>query len=314
MIISDLDELIDTSGITTLEMEPETDSIESIGPTEFVPHDTPSPSGMYRRDISRFLFVDIETVPDWDRLDLFDLDIPNKPRTRTPVDQCPDVATIAEKKIDDIKAELRLAWPCPEWLGMFLDAEQKREKGPRAGVKDAVRSIMSEMDADLNAESAFIKKLSVNPQYCKIAALGFACGECDPKGMIGDEREMLEKFWSMAAMSNPIVGFNSNHFDLRAILTRSLILGIKPTRKLDVKPWSDSCLDLMVVLFGANGEQGMGLKKVARMYGINIKEEGCDGSHVYRLMQEDPEKVRRYVASDASLNRDLFRKIEGYFV
>lgn len=309
MVDSELDEVMDTSGIATLELD-EMDLIP--GPTEFIPKDRPTQNGSFRRDISRFLFVDIETVPDWDRLDLFDLEIPSKPRTRTPVEQCPDVATLAEKKIDDIKTELRLAWPCPEWLISFMDAEQKREKGPRSGVKDAVKSVMSEMDADLNAEAAFIKKLSVNPQYCKVAALGFACGEMPAKGMIGDEREMLEKFWAMAAMCNPIVGFNHNGFDLPVILVRSMILGVKPTRKLDISPWSDSCLDLMVKIFGKG--PAIGLKRLAGMYGLKVEEEGVDGSQVHKLIVDDPEKVRRYVASDVELSRDLFRKIEGYFV
>jgi hypothetical protein len=71
-------------------------------------------------------------------------------------------------------------------------------------VKDAVKSILSEMDADLNAESAFIKKLSVNPQYCKIAALGFTIGEDCVTGLIGDEREMLQRSASdLSAINGP---------------------------------------------------------------------------------------------------------------
>lgn len=307
---TDLDDVIDSSGIDLSdgELSTEVDEVPAMPETKassvVIGHG-------YRRDISRFLFVDIETVPDWDRLDLFDLDIPNKPRARTPIDKCPDIAVALEKTIEEIKLELRMTWPCSEWLGLVLDAETKRAK-PRAGVRDAVKSIISEMDADLNAESAFIKKLSVNPQYCKIAALGMAVGDDPVNGLIGDERAMLQRFWSLACVSSHIVGFNHCGFDLPVILVRSMILGVKPTRKLDISPWSDSCLDLMVKIFGKG--PAIGMKRLAGMYGLPIDEEGVDGSQVHKLIVEDPEKVRRYVMSDVMLTRNLFRKIEGYFV
>lgn len=301
----DLDEIIDTTGIATLD----DDDVEL--PQIVVPKDRPE-SSLHRRDISRFLFVDIETIPDWDRLHTFDLEVPGAPRKRTPAGECPDVQTFLGKTLDAIKAELRAIWPDSDWLVKLMDAESKKDK-PRAGVREAVNSLLKEMDADLNAEAAFNKKLSTNPLYNKIVALGLGRGESDPIGTVDEEVSMLNEFWECAAISNPLVGFNCNHFDFRTILIRSMLLGVRPSRKLDIKPWSDSCLDLMIVLFGGP-VPGMNLKAVARMYGMKIREEGVDGSQVSRLYAEDPQKLRRYVASDVELTRDLFRKIEGYFV
>jgi hypothetical protein len=91
-----------------------------------------------------------------------------------------------------------------------------------------------------------------------------------------------------------------------------MVLGVKPSRKLDISPWSDSCLDLMVKIFGKG--PAIGLKRLAGMYGLPVEEEGVDGSQVHKLIVDDPEKVRRYVMSDVMLTRELFRKMEGYFV
>lgn len=310
--MSDFDEAIDTSGITTLEgAQDDWDEILCPNGTAAVKITEDIQAGRHKRDISRFLFVDIETIPDWDRLDLFGLEVPAKPRERKPSDQCPDVGEVLGKTLDDIKTDLRVAWPCAEWVVKLLDTEAKAKK-PRAGVREAVQKLISEMEADQGAEAAFIKKMSVNPQYCKIAAMGLATGESKAVGIISSEAEMLEEFWAMASVSNPIVGFNHTSFDLPVILVRSMILGVEPTRKIDLKPWGGACLDLMVSLF-AKGP-AIRLKTLAKMYSLNVREEGCDGSQVHVIYQTDPDKLRRYVESDVELTRDLYRKIEGYFV
>jgi len=303
----DLDEVVDTTGFSLEfdegDYEPESES-------------TAKPAGfparaIGKRDLSRFLFVDIETIPDWDRIDAFGLDVPSKPKDRTPIEQCPDVTTTLDQAIGSIETDLVSIWPCAEWLVQVMDAEQKGKK--REGVRKAVQSLISKMDSDQNAEAAFIKKLSLNPQYCKIASIGVASGEESAISIVNDERTGLEEFWSRAAISNPIVGFNSNAFDLPSILVRSMILGVKPTRKLDLRAWSDSCLDLMRVIFG-NGPS-IKFKTLARMYGLKVLDEEGEGSKVNQWMLDgEYEKVRFYNCSDVELTRDLYRKIEGYFV
>lgn len=303
--MDDLDDVFDTSGIATLEDEPPERLPETAPET-----DLPFRGGRTKRDISRFLFVDIETIPDWDRLDSFGLEVPGVPRPRKPHGECPKIEDVLDQAIEQIKYDLNLHLPCDEWLADLIAAENNAKK-PRAGVRDAVKSLLSACASELTAEADFIKKLSVNPHYCKIAALGMAAGNSEAVGFIGDERTMLQEFWLMASISNPIVGFNHTNFDLPVILVRSMILGIEPTRKLDLKPWSDSCLDLMVSLFGRG--QAIKLKTLAKMLGLTVQAEGCDGSQVHKLIETDPEAVRRYVASDVELTRDLYRKMEGYF-
>lgn len=302
----DLDFSLDTTGVCLEDEPPVNEQLTETAPET----DLPFRGGRTKRDISRFLFVDIETVPDWDRLDTFGLEVPGVPRPRKPLAECPDIETVLDQAIEQIKYDLRLAWPCDEYLAAIIEAEQKAKK-PRAGVKDLVKSIRQEIENEINAEADFIKKLSVSPHYCKIAALGMAVGSSEAVGLIDDERTMLQEFWSMASISNPIVGFNHTSFDLPVILVRSMILGIEPTRKLDMKPWSDSCLDLMVSLFGRG--PAIKLKTLAKMLGLTVQAEGCDGSQVHKLIETDPEAVRRYVASDVELTRDLYRKMEGYF-
>ena len=128
------------------------------------------------------------------------------------------------------------------------------------------------------------------------------------------EMALLEFFWRMIANHSPIVGFNCLSFDLQVIKARSILLGVEPSRILNDSPYSsnrDVC-DLMLSRFGTRA-QPMGLKKLAKLYGIPVPAGDVSGSDVEELWRTDPEKLGEYVRSDVWITRELRRKWSGYF-
>lgn len=273
------------------------------------------------RTESTALFFDIETVPDYSRLESFGLDPLPKILPEAASAECPEIAALLKSGLEVIEKKLLTLNPTDEYLDAVASAEALAEK-PRVGVGKAVAAVRAARERVKNAAGDRRKLLSVTPEYCRIAALGWAvgsgrvesltCGEhadCDTT----DERELLTTFWSLALDARPLIGFNVLHFDLRVLFVRSALLGVMPSRLLDCRPYgSRDVLDLMLVRFGSVS-QAMGLKKLAPLYGIEVPAGDCDGSQVEELMRTDPNKVGLYVASDVAVTRELYRRMAGFF-
>jgi hypothetical protein len=146
--------------------------------------------------------------------------------------------------------------------------------------------------------------------------IGWAIGDDEPGASIpslndDDERRVLGGFWQHAKHLSPLIGFNILDFDLRVILVRSALLGVRPTRLFDTRPWGKDIVDLMRLRFPTG--KAMGLKKLARLYGFPVPAGDVDGSQVSELMQTNPDKLAEYVKSDIEITRQLYRFYCGYF-
>lgn len=129
---------------------------------------------------------------------------------------------------------------------------------------------------------------------------------------IEDEVKLLEEIWWSIAQARTLVGFNILHFDLPVILVRSALLGITPSRRINLSPYRNTeVCDLMMARWPKGGQ--MKLKAMARSLGIEIPAYDCDGSQVEHLYKTDPDKLRAYVTSDVSVTRDVHRTLSGYF-
>jgi predicted PolB exonuclease-like 3'-5' exonuclease len=178
---------------------------------------------------------------------------------------------------------------------------------------------------DQHAEAAAerCKLLSTTPEYCRIAAFGFACGVDEPQAMVVGEGgycevDVLTAFWQLAMDSkNPLIGFNCLGFDLPVIYVRSMLLGVQPTRQLDMKPWGKDVIDLYMCRFGGRGNTSKDrpgkLKDLARVLDIEVPAGDTDGGDVARLMRDDPVKVAEYVKSDIAVTRALHWMYRGFF-
>lgn len=280
----------------------------------------PRPTRKSRRAPQRrCLYIDIETVPDESRLELFGLPPLPEVQAETPRDGCPAVASVIGGTIDQIAETLRRVNPDGNWLSELMTAESHREK-PRAGVRQAIEKLLSERREIAGAADERRKLLSVTPEFCRVVALGWAVGGDRSESLTwGENAEhsarseavLLNEFWRLAGLYSPIVGYNVAGFDLPVLFTRSSLHGISPTKLIDLRPWGQDVVDLMALRYAKS--KAAKLKDLAKWMGIAVPADGVDGSQVHQLWQENPAKLGEYVRSDVEVTRALHEKFSGYW-
>lgn len=271
------------------------------------------------------LFLDIETIPDFSRLDLFDLP-PVTEYQETPADQLPSPAEFVTQDLPAAKQSLAGKFPAADWLNATEAAENATKK-PRKGMLDLIAGLRSAKRECEAAAADRNKLLSVTPEYCKIIAVGFhtinptdqpisyVVSDIGPHGRAMDEQYLLELIWEELASGCKVCGFGVLHFDLPTILTRSAMLGVLPSRRLNLSPWSNpDVLDLNVARFGTHGQRGMNLKHLCRLFGIVPPAGDVDGSMVLEMWQRSEiREIGQYVESDVVVEAELYRALSGYF-
>lgn len=271
-----------------------------------------------------FLYLDLETVPDEERMELFEFPpLPELPNETTSAN-CPPPAELLEMNLAGLEAAIGTLNPDEAYLEL-LAAQEKKAMKPRAGVADAVKRWAARKREVAGAEDDRRKAMATCPEMCRIVAIGWALGDGAINSMVTGprqtegpewtEQDLLEMFWDLAHNNGPIVGFNVLGFDLRVIMARSILLDVAPTKQLSLSPFGRGqrdVVDLMVERFGR--DRPTGLKKLAKLYGISVPAGQTNGGDVGRLIAEGRhDLVGEYVRSDVQVTRDLHRKFQGYF-
>ena len=265
------------------------------------------------------LYSDIETIPDFDRLDLFDL--PPLPTVGefTPDADLMGVEEFLSSDIKSMKDTLAAKNPPPAWVDK-IEAAERDAKKPRKGVFDLLNEKRANWSSAADAERARNKELSLNPLYCRIVSIGYAVGDDEPVCMIDktgkDEARILEAFWKLFARFSPVIGFNFRGFDMPVLLCRSIILDVSPPRIVDRRKYgSRDIVDLMIELWGDRAPTGFNMKRTAKLLGIDVPPDHGDGSQVYPLWQaRDFGGIARYQRDDVRIIQQLHRnKLAGRF-
>jgi len=270
------------------------------------------------------LYLDIETVPDESRMELFGLEAPSIPNETAPED-CPDPNELLKKGVDAVLEILLHVNPRHDYLCALADIEVAKEK-PRDGIRKAIAAVYKMRDDAERQINSQQKQMSLCPEMCQIVAIGWAVGNAHPGSLVVGqaipngvvtERGILEFAWSLLHLHGPVVGYNVRSFDLRVIRVRSILLGIEPSCVLNDSPYGnrDVC-DLMDSRYGRGGgsEKSLPMKQLARLYGIPVPAGDVGGEDVARIFAEGGiEGLGRYVQSDVWVSRELHRKFYGYF-
>lgn len=314
-------------------------------PTEKKEAPSPVPSPTPQSAITRHratcpkdvLFFDLETIPDYSRESLFDLPAIPKPAEYIPENDCPAPSKLVEGTEEQIKATVAKAQAGGKMLPRIilescLQFEAKKEKS-RKGVMslfaDAIKAIDNESVTIQATIDANRKTMSVTPEMLRIASFGWACGDDvvnastfgnDDATKCHDtyERCVLTKFWELAKRAKVIIGFNHVGFDLPAVYHRSAMLGVRPSRAIDLKPWGGEVVDLFLAMWprakpvGGN-DASRRMKDFARFIGLSIPAGDFDGSQVEEFLKKDPAKVAEYNRSDVVLTREIYLTYRGFY-
>lgn len=268
------------------------------------------------------LYFDLETVPDYSRQELFELEEIPEPSKRSIYGDFAGQSTSIEGvlaellkgTLKDFEVWLHKWNPDDDSLDVIDRFESKSQK-PRKGVFDLTKEIRSQDSDRLAAIIAQRKMMSVTPEFNRIVALGWSLnGETQSMINSGDhtsEVSILQRFWHLSKLAKLVCGFNILGFDLPTIYVRSILLDVAPSRSFDMKPWGTDVIDLMAKRFPRSG--AMGLKRICRIMGIPIPAGDIDGSEVEELWRDDPAKLGKYVCSDVDLVKELHQRYDGLF-
>ena len=252
------------------------------------------------------LYFDLETVPDYERMESFGLE-PIRPRGAAISGS--EVASQLKGTVKEIEEWLARWNPCDEGIQQVVNCESVQAK-PRKGVLDLLAKIKSQ-DDDRR------KTMSLSPEMCRIVAFGWALGDGITNAMVvgvmnRTEEDLVRQFWTLAQSAKQLCGFNVLNFDLPVIFTRSILLDVAPPNKpIDMKPWGNDVVDLMAKRWTKG--PATGIKKLAAMLGIPVPAGDVDGSQVEALHKSDPLKLGEYVRSDVHLNQEVHRRYQGFF-
>ena len=126
----------------------------------------------------------------------------------------------------------------------------------------------------------------------------------------GLEPSILRYFWDLATNVDLFVGFNILGFDLRFIMQRSVVHGIRPTKRLSFARYrSEPVYDVMQE-WECWGREYIKLGALAEALDLESPKGDLDGSKVYDYYQDGRlEEVYRYCMEDVRTTRAIYRKM-----
>ncbi len=172
-------------------------------------------------------------------------------------------------------------------------------------------------------------KASLNGDFGRILCIGFVDenpqGRVE-RGVVGwddlrgsfhcDERLILTEFWRRMKTFRPnvdsIVGHNVYDFDLKFILKRSIIHGVRPTVDLSFaryrnQPIFDTMYEWERWSYGSKAS----LDTLARALGFeSSKQNGVNGSQIYSLFKAGEHRaIHDYCLKDVELTRAIYKRM-----
>jgi len=171
-----------------------------------------------------------------------------------------------------------------------------------------------------NAETATdeaVAKTSFDPAYGHICCIGWAIGDdpvqllCAPT--VSDEADILRGFFDALPKMGmaKFIGHYITGFDLRFIMCRAIVLGVKIPSiwPRDPKPWDQSVFDTMVAWAGVRGT----ISQDRLCEALDLPGKGdFDGSMVAAAWANgEHDRIAEYCRSDVETVRAIHRRFEA---
>lgn len=168
-------------------------------------------------------------------------------------------------------------------------------------------------NADTAADEA-VAKTSFDPAHGHIVCIGYALEDGEPlcamASTVDQEAAVLEVFFESFPPLGMLqfIGHNAAAFDLRFILCRAIVLGVKIPKIFprDIKPWSETVFDTMIAWAGTRGT--IGQDRLAEALGLPLKGD-FDGSMVAQAWANgEHDKIAEYCRRDVETVRSIHHR------
>ena len=168
-----------------------------------------------------------------------------------------------------------------------------------------------------------VAKTGLDGAFGQVVCIGYQLDDMEtPFVMAGlNERELLEGFSKMLAecidqkdvMSTSIIGHHVSGFDLRFLMQRYIVNGIRPPlvirRAAEAKPWeSEKVFDTMVQFAGVGNR--ISLDKLCLALSIPSPKGDMDGSMVNQAVKDGRlEEVAAYCKRDVAATLAVYKRM-----
>jgi len=162
-------------------------------------------------------------------------------------------------------------------------------------------------DKVAEAKDAFISKAALDPRTGQVLAVGYCSGDgqvmADWQFDECGEADLLRNFWChylyCKEKQSPMIGFNSNHFDLWFLILRSWTLRVEvpSTVVQGYRNFDKVFVDLLNVWSVGDRSRMISLGDLADFLGTMHRKRGS-GAHFYQTFQTDLEGAIAYLKND----------------
>lgn len=171
------------------------------------------------------------------------------------------------------------------------------------------RKVKKGMGTKLGSFEDFVESTSLDGTWGKVLCIGYAIDDGLVQCLSGEEKEIIKNFWEIAKKVDLFVGFNVIDFDLRFLVQRSIILGVKPSVDISFRRYvSNPVYDVMWEW--TKWGNRISLDELARALGIPSSKGELDGSQVHEYYKKGKiEEITKYCGNDVEVTRKIYKKI-----
>ena len=186
---------------------------------------------------------------------------------------------------------------------------------------ESIEAWHKEQGPDAIAEA--VAKTGLDGAFGQVVCIGYQLDDMESPFVLHglNERELLESFSKMLkecidekdVMTTSIVGHNVSSFDLRFLMQRYIVNGIRPPfvikRAAEAKPWeSEKVFDTMVQFSGVGNR--ISLDKLCLALSIPSPKGDMDGSMVGQAVADGRIiEVAEYCKRDVSATKEVFNRM-----
>lgn len=168
-----------------------------------------------------------------------------------------------------------------------------------------------------------VSKTGLDGTFGRVCVIGWAIDDGITNAVLSadNERNVLLEFAEhmqtarLPAFETCVIGHNVSAFDLRFLIQRYIVHGIKPpaviARAAQAKPWeAEKVFDTMIQWSGAGAKPGGSLEKLCMALSIESPKTDLDGSKVAQAVADGRiDEVADYCMKDVDATRKVWRRM-----
>jgi len=199
---------------------------------------------------------------------------------------------------------------------LFIDIETLPADESKHGIlKEIYDYRLSKGKGPEESFEEYAEKTNFDGAFGRILCISIAFDNEPAECLTGSEEEIIKNFWEIARDVNMFIGHNIFDFDLKFILQRSVVLGIKPSkdsRDLSFARYrSYPIYDTMYEWSKWSMQNKIGLDTLAKALEVkSSKEGGIDGSKIHQYFKDGKlQEIYDYCNADVETTRAIFKKM-----